>query len=120
MSSTRPERVAVEIDDRHAEGLDRGLGVRVDRVDEGAGLDAGREDRAGAEQLELQAVEEHPPADALPVVAVAGRSPSAMIGTSGWSIRFSPTPGRSAMHGDAVLAQLVGRADAGQHEELAA
>ena len=30
----------------------------------------------------------------------------ATIGTSGWSIRFSPTPGRSATAGDAVLAQM--------------
>ena len=46
------------------------LGRRVDRIDEGAGLDAGRGHRAGAEQLEMDAVADHPPADALAEIAV--------------------------------------------------
>ena len=47
-----------------------GSASRVGRVDEGAGLDPGREDRARTQQLELQAVAEHAPAHALPVIAV--------------------------------------------------
>ena len=39
-------------------------------------------------------------------------------GTTGWSWRFSPTPARSTAHVDAELAQVVGRADAGEHQQL--
>ena len=39
------------------------------------------------------------------------------VGTKRWSCRLSPT-GRSATHVDAVLAQVAGRADAGEHQQL--
>ena len=42
----------------------------------------------------------------------------ATIGTSGWSIRFSPTPGRSTTGANAVRPQLLGRADPRQHQQL--
>ena len=47
-----------------------GSAVGIDRVDEGPGLDPGGQDAARAEQLELQPVHQHPPADALLEVTV--------------------------------------------------
>ena len=35
-----------------------------------------------------------------------------------WSCMFSPTPGEACFTGDSVFAENVGRADAGQFEQL--
>jgi hypothetical protein len=64
------ERVAIEVNDRHAERLDGRLAASVRRIDKGPGLHADRQNGAGAEQLELQAVAQHAPAFTLLVVAV--------------------------------------------------
>ena len=43
-----------------------------------------------------------------------------MAGTTGWSDRFAPDAGAVGHHRDVVLAQVVGRTDAGQHQQLRA
>ena len=63
------QRVAVEIDDGDAEGLDGRFCVGVLRIDEGTRLDTGGGDGARTEQLELQPVEQHPPTHALPMIS---------------------------------------------------
>lgn len=70
MSSTSPTAFAVQIDDRHAKRLDGRFAVAVNGIDEGAGLHARARDPSGSEELELQAVQQHPPAEALAIVAV--------------------------------------------------
>ena len=74
-------------------------------------------DRAGAEQLELQAVEEHAPADALPVIAV----PAISHGDDrhlGMVDQVLADAGQIDEAVDAVVAQMVGRADPRQHQQL--
>ncbi len=41
-----------------------------------------------------------------------------ITGTDGWSMRLAPTDGQVGDHVDALLAQVVGRADAGEHQQL--
>ena len=65
-----PQCVTIEIDDRHAERLDRRLAVAIQRVDEGARLNSRAGHASRAEQLELQPVEQHAPADALSIITM--------------------------------------------------
>ena len=90
---------------------------RIDRVDEGARLDARRGDGAGAEKLELQPVQQHPPADALLVIAVAavGNGDDRHLRMVDEVLADARQIG---MAGDAVRLQLIGGADAGQHQKL--
>ena len=55
---------------RHAERLDRGLAFRLVRIDEGARLYPGRQDRPRSEQPEMEAVPNHSPAFALPEISI--------------------------------------------------
>ena len=43
-----------------------------------------------------------------------------MTGSTGWSLRFTPTPRLSATTSMPMLDQVLGRADAGQHQQLGA
>src|SRR6185295_2984932 len=66
---------------------------------------------------EMNAVEEHSPADALPVVAIR---PIRLRNERHLRVvdQILSDAGQVGDAGDSMLPQLIGRADAGQHEEL--
>ena len=108
--------IAVEIDRRHAIELQRRPCASIG-IDEGAGLHAGRGDGARLEQHVLQAVAHHGEAAILAEIAESpcrARDDGHFV----MILQVAPDARQIGLDGDAMLRELVGRADARQHQEL--
>ena len=122
------ERAAIAAGHRADAFLDAGAGQEMEldvgrllgavAPPEGAALDDVGGDRPLAEQRIFEAGDRLPAQLLVAVDAVRAVTARRATSTSMWSCRFWPTPGRSWHDLDALLAEMGGRADAGQHQEF--